>query len=355
MSSTRSRFTRSLALGLLCALPMFNLTLGAPTLPRDVTSPKAAIAVKLNRKASRARSLAGVEIVEELIRNAQAAFGHAKRDAQFDVLPLIASLTPEKVVEMIQRTTELDPTYEPADFSSWFQVHFPQDNTIDDVGIAPAAQGQLSGSSAPSAGNPPEAIMDAGNFLSPGDVMLLEMQTVDTSFNSWPIEILDAEYEAIRLAVALRITVVEPAGNGGMNMDKPVLRDGDTTARALLNRDSPDFRDSGAIMVGAGTAAVPRSRLGFSNYGSRANGHAWGENIQTTSVTMVKGRGRTGMVNANRGSKLTPTELRSLITVGGSATSNLSSDLISVQPDLTAFVDGGHLQERVSEDGSRPR
>jgi hypothetical protein len=64
--------------------------------------------------------------VEDLIRKAQSGSGNAKRDAQFSVLPLITSLTPEKVSEMVKRATELDPTYGPADFSAWFQVQFPQ-------------------------------------------------------------------------------------------------------------------------------------------------------------------------------------------------------------------------------------
>jgi subtilisin family serine protease len=245
------------------------------------------------------------------------------------------------------------------------------DNTIGGVGVAPAAQGHVVGIQRTVNGGPvenqPEAIMDAASFLSPGDVMLLEMQTGDASFNLWPVEILDAEFEAIRLAVAMGITVVEPAGNGGMDMDQPVLRDGDTTARALLNKNSPEFRDSGAIVVGAGSSAYPRSRLYFSNYGSRVDVHAWGENIQTSSVTQVDGGWQDsydafdgtsgaapiiagaalsiqGMVNANTGSKLTPAELRSLITVGGTATSNPSTDLIGVQPDLKALIDGGYLQ-----------
>jgi hypothetical protein len=64
--------------------------------------------------------------VEDLIRKAQSGSGNAKRDAQFNVLPLITSLTPEKLSEMVQRAIELDPTYEPADFSAWFQVQFPE-------------------------------------------------------------------------------------------------------------------------------------------------------------------------------------------------------------------------------------
>lgn len=123
-------FTRSLALGLLYSLPLFNIALAAPTSASD-PAPRSAIAIKLNKSASRARSVAGADVVEDLIRKAQAGSTHAKRDAQFNVLPLITTLTPEKISELVQRATELDPSYKPGDFNSWFQVHFP-DSTVNE-------------------------------------------------------------------------------------------------------------------------------------------------------------------------------------------------------------------------------
>ena len=244
------------------------------------------------------------------------------------------------------------------------------DNTIGGVGIAPSAQGHVVGIQRTVGGGPvenqPEAILDAAFFLSFGDVMLLEMQVSDVNYDLWPVEIFDAEFDAIRLAVALGITVIEPAGNGGMNLDEPVVRQGSPTPVALLNKNSPDFRDSGAIIVGASSSTLPRTRLDFSNYGSRVNTHSWGENIVTTYVDVYDNYAHTytnftgtsgaapiiagaalsiqGMVNANRGSKLSPADLRNLITVGGTATSNPSVDRIGVQPDLRALIDGGHLE-----------
>ena len=241
------------------------------------------------------------------------------------------------------------------------------DNTIGGVGIITAAKGHVVGITRVVNGAPfenqAEAIMDAASFLNFGDAMLLEMQVSDSNSNLWPVEILDAEFDAISLATAMGITVIEPAANGGMNMDEPVIREGDPTPRALLNRTSPDFRESGAIMVGAGSSALPRTRLSFSNYGSRVDVHAWGENIATTSVNeayediyspfsgtsgaapIIAGAALSiqGMVNANSGSKLSPAELRSLISVGGTPTSDPSTDMIGVQPDLRALIDGGHL------------
>jgi hypothetical protein len=128
--------TRSLALGLLCALPLFNAVLAAPTLSRDdAATPRPAIAIKLNKSTTRARSLAGADLVEDLIRKAQSGSGHAKRDAEFNVFPLITSLTPEKISEMVQRATTLDPTYEPTDFGSWYRVQFSESTGDEDAEI----------------------------------------------------------------------------------------------------------------------------------------------------------------------------------------------------------------------------
>ncbi|KAL2144061.1 hypothetical protein VTI28DRAFT_9672 [Corynascus sepedonium] len=488
--------TRSLVLRALCAFSSFNGVLAAPAVAKDEIAPRAAIAVKLNSSASRARSVAGADIVEDLVRKALPNSGHSKREAQFNVLPLITTLTPDQISEMIERATKLTPSYKPGDFSSWFQVQFPQyaddeenpeitqllsklavyqdvasvqhlgirtkapaiqpnddplfadqgyltgdgvgidavyawdfpggdgagttfidiergwklthedlvdknitllygqnvqdryggnwphgtavlgelfmtDNTIGGVGIAPAAEAHVVGITRTVGGvpveNEPEAILDAANYLAPGDVMLLEMQTGDANGDLWPVEILDAQFDAISLATALGIIVIEPAANGGMDMDQPVLRPGDTTAVAILNRSSPEFRDSGAVVVGAGSAALPRSRLPFSNYGSRVDVHSWGEGITTSSVVtsdfsnddtydefsgtsgaspIVAGAALSiqGMVQANRGARLTPAEMRNLLTVGGTPSADPAADKIGVQPDLRALIDGGYLE-----------
>ena len=71
-----------------------------------------------------------------------------------------------------------------------------------------------------------------------------------------------ADFDAIRLAVALGIVVVEAAGNGGFDLDNYTDGAGDF----VLRRGSVDFKDSGAIMVGASTSTVPHNRMGFSNF-----------------------------------------------------------------------------------------
>ncbi|KAM7195521.1 major intracellular serine protease [Rhypophila sp. PSN 637] len=242
---------------------------------------------------------------------------------------------------------------------------FMQDNTLGGVGIAPKATGYVVGISRFGSDNPPEAIMDATAALKAGDVLLLEMQIQDNNQNYWPVEVNDAEFEAIRLATAKGITVIEPASNGGQNMDLPVTRFGESTPRGFLIKGHKDFRDSGAIMVGAGSPSVPHTRLSFSNFGGRVDTYAWGTNIFTTSANfeetsiydnfdgtsgaapIVAGAALSiqGMVGANRGGrKLTPAEMRTMIVRGGTPSANPSSDKIGVMPNLKALIDGGFLR-----------
>jgi|SRR5688572_25489537 hypothetical protein len=243
------------------------------------------------------------------------------------------------------------------------------DNAVGGVGIAPSAQGHVvgiaRGEGADFRESIPEAILDAASFLEFGDVILTEVQILDANGNYYPIEISDAEFEAIQLATAMGITVVEPAGNGGVDLDLPILRNGDTVARSLLNPSSSEFRESGALMVTMASSTTPHSKLPLTNYGNRINAYAWGQNILTTYTTssfpyqstyelfdgtsgaapIIAGAALSiqGMVFANTGSKLSPSELRSLITVGGTPSANGASDRMSLMPNLKALIDGGYL------------
>jgi serine protease len=194
--------------------------------------------------------------------------------------------------------------------------------------------------------------------------MLLEMQVSDEFLNLWPVEIFDANFDAIQLAVALGITVVEPAANGGVNMDTPVTRPGSAVPKSLLTVGHPDFRDSGAIIVGAGSSSTPRTRLSFSNYGSRVDVHSWGENIRTSSVDVpaytdsyadfsgtsgaapiIAGAALSmqGIVKVRTGNKLSPSALRSRMKLGGTASATPWTDKIGVQPNLKNLIDWWQL------------
>src|SRR5439155_683499 len=131
--------------------------------------------------------------------------------------------------------------------------------------------------------NPANAIMLAVADGSAGDVILIENQTPvcggecgKDQVGCGPLEAISPVFAAIQTAVANRITVVETAGNGGVNLDQ-------AACHRLFDRT---FRDSGAILVGAGGApgSRDRQRLSYSCYGDRLDVQGWGEAIVTTGI-----------------------------------------------------------------------
>lgn len=117
----------------------------------------------------------------------------------------------------------------------------------------------------------------AVNHMSAGDVLLIEQQTYDPNGYFVPVEWDPAVYDAIKIATASGVIVVEPAANGGRNLDD---------ASVYGNPFPQGKADSGALMVGAGEACAgsspPRSRLSFSNYGARVNLQGLGDCVVTT-------------------------------------------------------------------------
>jgi hypothetical protein len=115
------------------------------------------------------------------------------------------------------------------------------------------------------------AVANAIATMDAGDVVLLEMQaegTVDEGY-------VPAEYDPViwmltRNATDAGVVVVAAAGNGNQNLDAPSYSD--YMARG----------DSGAIIVGAGSANTFHDKLGLSTYGSRVDVQGWGESIFTT-------------------------------------------------------------------------
>jgi hypothetical protein len=127
------------------------------------------------------------------------------------------------------------------------------------------------------------SISIAHGNLGPGDVMLIEQQVQgplgpcdETQVGCAPVEWTQANFDAIQTATADGIVVVEPAGNGATNLDDP----------AYLGRFDRSLRNSGAMIVGAGSAPgcafPPHSRMPFSNYGGRVDLQGWGECVVTT-------------------------------------------------------------------------
>jgi hypothetical protein len=153
------------------------------------------------------------------------------------------------------------------------------DNTLGVVGMAPKASARVVSQYRTATNySTAEAILSAAQAMSVGDVLLLEAQTGFNGLSNLPVEVEVAVFDAIRHAVDAGIVVIEAGGNGSNDLDTFV----DSANRQRLNRASSDFRDSGAIMVGAASSTTPHSRLWFSNFGSRIDCFGWGENINTT-------------------------------------------------------------------------
>jgi subtilisin family serine protease len=121
--------------------------------------------------------------------------------------------------------------------------------------------------------------MDA---LVPGDIVLIEQQIAGPDGNQdyVPVEWYEPYYDAIQLISANGLIVVEAAGNGNQDLDDPIF--------SMDNGGHYPFLEenwSEAIMVGAGAVGiddVSRSRLWFSNYGSRIDLQGNGEGVVTT-------------------------------------------------------------------------
>lgn len=234
------------------------------------------------------------------------------------------------------------------------------DNRLGIIGIAPHASARVV-SQYRTASNyqTGAAILSALAQMSAGDVMLLEAQTTYSTMPGYlPVEVEDAVFTAILTATEAGIIVIEAGGNGGNNLD--AFRD--VNGRKVLNRSSPDFRDSGAIIVGAASSAVPHGRLSFSNFGSRIDCYAWGENIQTTgdgwtgnlinSYTAGFGgtSGATPIVTGAaivlqswaraRHQPYVPHDIRAILSdlTLNTRSANPASDLIGVMPNLKSII-----------------
>ena len=115
-----------------------------------------------------------------------------------------------------------------------------------------------------------ECITAAIAAVGPGDVVLLEMQTFGAGGSYAPAEFDAMVWLVTRMGVDRGVCVVAAAGNGNQNLDGP---------------DYAHYRargDSGAILVGAGSADGQRNKLVFSTFGSRVNVQGWGERVFTS-------------------------------------------------------------------------
>lgn len=235
------------------------------------------------------------------------------------------------------------------------------DNTIGGIGIAPGATARVvSQWRTAFTYNTAEAILSAVVTMNAGDVLLLEAQTsYPTASGFVPVEVEPAVFDAIQFATSQGIIVVEAGANGSVDLDAFQ----DVNGKQILNRNSPDFKDSGAIMVGAASSTVPHQRLSFSNFGTRIDCFAWGQNINTcgdgwmgTAVneytTSFGGTSGASPIIAGaalllqswrikqNNNRYTPGELRELLSDAdlNTPSANPESDRVGVMPDLRAHI-----------------
>lgn len=274
-----------------------------------------------------------------------------------------------------------------------------RDNSVGVVGIAPAA-GPIRVASVwdgSTPGHVVDALVALMGQLSAGDVVMLELQTARGNVSGWPnnhpIEIKDAERDAIRLAVSARnLVVIAAAGNGGVDLDTYVSPQGISAGKRVLDRSSPDFQDSGTIVVGAATSTVPHRRMDTmenkSNFGSRVDCYAWGENVTTcgaaiipeldvhanqwyrtdynatSAATPIIAGAATllqGMHKASTGVPLTGLQMRALLSdpsYGTAPSPSIAAAKIGVMPDLRklttalALTPDVFLRDSIDDDGA---
>ncbi len=212
----------------------------------------------------------------------------------------------------------------------------------------------------------------------PGDIIVLPLEALgpvseeipdpsctdaeNASFEDVPVEYWQANFDAISAATAAGFVVVEAAGNGQMDL-------GDGRYDDKFDRDS---RDSGAILVAAGTSGVssnPRMPVCSTNYGSRVDLQGWGEDVVTTgygdkfdgtpadpvdpnrfytntfggtsaAAAIVAGAAASFQgVAKDRGYSLTPDEVREALHDTGEAQDNTSAKHIGPLPNLKDAIE----------------
>jgi serine protease len=223
------------------------------------------------------------------------------------------------------------------------------------------------------AGNPFPRIADAIDLAirrsQPGDIILIEDQSVrgprldpNTGRGLLPIEFEQDIFDAIKRATDAGLVVIEPAGNGGENLD-----DGIYQGRFSRNHDS------GAIMVGAGfvpasfsNEGTDRARTDESNYGARVDVQGWGRAIATCGYGDIKlGQGENNFYTAKFGgtsgasamiagaaavlqsivkqrglTPLTSIQMRRLLITTGTPQAGNLNKLVGPRPDLRAAIAG---------------
>lgn len=103
-----------------------------------------------------------------------------------------------------------------------------------------------------------------------GDVILYEMQTTGPSGAYIPAEYSLTLWNLTKAATDAGIIIVAAAGNGDEDLDSAAFS-------AYRNRGN-----SGAILVGGGTANTAHDKISYSTFGSRVDLQGWATNVRST-------------------------------------------------------------------------
>ena len=188
-----------------------------------------------------------------------------------------------------------------------------------------------------------------------------------------PVEVQPDIFDAIRAGTDKGIVIIEAGANGWNDLDQFKDRKG----KQVLNRNSKDFKDSGAIMVGAGSSSFPHERMWFSNYGSRIDVYGWGENVDTTTAEQSRSAvnlytssfsgtssaspiiaGAATLVQSiakeNLGQPYRPSELRAILSNQSTGTKSKDpyADKIGVLPDLKSILANLGYEQRKPNGGN---
>jgi serine protease len=161
-----------------------------------------------------------------------------------------------------------------------------------------------------------KAILTAASILTPGEVIIIEQQAQACGgacgadqVGCGPVEDEQSVFDVIRNVTSRGIIVVEAAGNGRVDLDG-------AQCQGKFNRT---VRDSGAIMVGAGSA-TNHARLDFSDFGSRVDVQGWGHQVATTGYGDAFGQGEEQRRYTNRfggTSSATPIVSSAVLAING--------------------------------------
>ncbi|HEU4664310.1 MAG TPA: S8 family serine peptidase [Dokdonella sp.] len=157
--------------------------------------------------------------------------------------------------------------------------------------VLDSLRGALRGASGIHDASVADAVVRATGQLAPGDAILVEQHSPGpptatscpcncTQFEFVPMEYFPDSFDAIATATASGIVVVEAAGNGSVDLDRPEYE----------GRFDRTLRDSGAILVGA-TNPASLTPSCFTNRGSRVDVNGWGDGVSSTGYGDVKANG----------------------------------------------------------------